>query len=111
LFNSVYHPQTDGLIERFNQTLKQMLKKVMEVDGRNWDHLLLYLMFLIHEGPQALTGFSPFELLYERFVGCSERSLGTATVSSSDHGEGVQQRGTTTRLPAQRQSVGAGPHI
>jgi len=26
---------------------KQMLKKVMEADGRNWDQLLLYLTFLI----------------------------------------------------------------
>ena len=31
---SVYHPQKDGLVERFNKTLKQMLK-VIERDGRN----------------------------------------------------------------------------
>ena len=66
LRTSVYHPQTDGLVERFNQTLKQMLKKVMEADGRNWDQLLPFLMFSIREVPQASTGFSPFELLYGR---------------------------------------------
>lgn len=29
---SVYHPQTDSLVERFNSTLKSMLRKFMEED-------------------------------------------------------------------------------
>ncbi|XP_077962421.1 uncharacterized protein LOC144410313 isoform X1 [Gasterosteus aculeatus] len=66
LRTSVYHPQTDGLVERFNQTLKRMLKKVMEADGKNWDQLLPYVLFGVREVPQASTGFSPFELLYGR---------------------------------------------
>ena len=63
---SVYHPQTDGLVERFNQTLKRMLKKLPDADGKDWDRLVPYVMFAIREVPQASTGFSPFELLYGR---------------------------------------------
>lgn len=59
-----YHPQTDGLTERFNQTLKQMLRKFVNDTGSDWDQWLPYLLFAYREVPQASTGFSPFELLY-----------------------------------------------
>ena len=80
-----FHPQTDGLVERFNQTLKLMLKKTLVKEGKDWDKLLPYLLFAYREVPQASTGFSPFELLYGHSVRgpldilseswqCSERS-------------------------------------
>nr|XP_014351057.1 PREDICTED: uncharacterized protein LOC102354893 [Latimeria chalumnae] len=71
LRTSIYHLQTGGLVERFNQVLKQMLKQVVRQDGRDWDLLLPYLLFAIWEVPQASTGFSPFELLYT----CQPRGL------------------------------------
>ncbi len=63
---SVYHPQTDGLVERFNRTLKTMIRKFVHEDAENWDKWLEPLLFAVREVPQASTGFSPFELLYGR---------------------------------------------
>ena len=65
---SPYHPQTDGLVERFNGTLKSMLKKFVSREQSDWDEYLPYLLFAYREVPQESTGFSPFELLYGRKV-------------------------------------------
>ena len=65
---SPYHPQIDGLVERFNKTLKTMFRKAAINDGKDWDKLLPYLLFAYREVPQASTGFSPFKLLYGRPV-------------------------------------------
>ena len=65
---SPYHPQTDGLVERFNQTLKSMLRKAATKENKDWDKLLPYVLFAYREVPQTSTGFSPFELLYGRSV-------------------------------------------
>ena len=65
---SPYHLQTDGLVERFNRTLKSMLWKTVNEEGKDWDKLLPYVLFVYREVPQSSTGFSPFELLYRRAV-------------------------------------------
>ena len=65
---SPYHPQTDGLVERFNQTLKAMLRKTADEEGKDWDKWVPYLLFAYREVPQSSTGFSPFELVYGRQV-------------------------------------------
>ena len=65
---SPYYPQTDGLVKRFNKTLKLMLRKLISKEGKNWDRLLPYVLFAYREVPQSATGFSPFELLYGREV-------------------------------------------
>ena len=51
-------------MEKFNKTLKAMLKKAASEDGQDWDRPLPYLLFAYREIPQASTGFSPLELLY-----------------------------------------------
>ena len=59
-----YHPQIDGLVEQFNQTLKGMLHKAATKEGRDWDKMIPFLLFAYWEVPQSSTGFSPFESLY-----------------------------------------------
>lgn len=61
---SPHHPQTDGLVERFNQTLKTMLRKFVSDISKDWDKWLPFLLFAYREVPQVSTGFSPFKLVY-----------------------------------------------
>lgn len=65
---SVYHPEANGLVERFNGTLKGMLKKFVQERVQTWDRYLPYLLFAYREVPSESTGYSPFELLYGRTV-------------------------------------------
>ena len=60
------HPQTDGLVEHFNRTLKQMLAKLVSKGGRDWDELLGPVLFAYRTTPHSSTGESPFVLVYGR---------------------------------------------
>ena len=68
LTSTPYHPQTNGLVERFNGTLKGMLRCYAQKDPGNWDKQLPYVLFAYREVPHECTGFSPFEMLYGRHV-------------------------------------------
>ena len=60
-----YHPQTDGLCERFNGILKLLLR--MRVDKEmDWDDQLPSALLAYRISKQESTGVSPFELMYGR---------------------------------------------
>ncbi|XP_037789363.1 uncharacterized protein LOC119584788 [Penaeus monodon] len=63
-----YHPEGNGLCERFNGTLKKMLKRMAADQPREWPRLLAPLLFAYREAPQSSLKFSPFELVYGRPV-------------------------------------------
>ncbi|KAL5018852.1 hypothetical protein ScPMuIL_004574 [Solemya velum] len=60
--------RANGQVERFNGTLKKILRWYAQKEPQNWDKHLPYVLFAYREVPQATTGFSPFELLYGRQV-------------------------------------------
>ena len=68
LVTTPYHPQCNGLVEKFNGTLKNMLRRMCLERPREWDRYLPAVLFAYREAPQESLGFSPFELLYGRNV-------------------------------------------
>ena len=62
---SPYHAQCNGLCEKFNGTLKQMIKKMIGEKPKEWDRFLEPVLFAYREVPLvSLGGFSPFEMIY-----------------------------------------------
>lgn len=62
--SSPYHPESQGCLERFHQTLKTMLKSYCYEFEKDWDEGVHLLLFAIRETTQESLGFSPFELIY-----------------------------------------------
>ena len=66
LRTSPYHPECDGLSERFNRTLIAMLRCFASQNSTNWDQLLHQLAFAYNTSTHSTTGVSPYEALYGR---------------------------------------------
>ena len=66
--SSAYHPQSQGALERFHQTLKSMMRTYCFDHSKDWDEGLPFLLFAIREVVNESLGYSPFELVFGRSV-------------------------------------------
>ncbi len=66
--SSAYHPQSQGAIERFHQTLKMMLRTYCLASGKDWAESLPFLLFAVREAEQESLGFSPADLIFGHSV-------------------------------------------
>ena len=64
LNTTAYHPQCDGMVERFNRTLKTMLRKHAAKFGNQWDKYLHGTLWAYRNVPHESTGEKPSFLLY-----------------------------------------------
>lgn len=62
------HPQSDGMVERLNRTLEDMLAKFVQENQRNWDELLPLLSMAYRSAVHESTGCTPNELMFGREV-------------------------------------------
>ena len=63
-----FHPQADGMVERFNRTLEAMLASVVQEDQLDWDLQIPFVMSAYRASRHASTGFSPNFLMMGREV-------------------------------------------
>ena len=66
--SSAYHPESQGALERFHQTLKNMIRSYCFDTNRDWDEGVHLLLFAVRESVQESLGFSPFELVFGHSV-------------------------------------------
>lgn len=64
ILSTAYHPQSQGVLERFHQTLKSTLRAYCEQYSREWDEGLPFLLFALREAEQESTKYSPFDLIF-----------------------------------------------
>lgn len=66
LRTTAYHPQTDGLVERFNKTMVNMLSAYVVSKPENWKSYLKYVTAAYNTSIHSSMRFSPYYLLYGR---------------------------------------------
>ena len=59
-----YHPQCDGLIERFNRTLLDMLATTCKDHPFDWEDHIRKVCMAYNTSTQSTTGYTPFFLMF-----------------------------------------------
>ena len=83
-----YHPQCDGLVERFNRTLLNMLATCAKDHPFEWEDYIRKVCMAYNSSIQSSTGYTPFYLMFGRQARLPIDVLyGTTQDSYQSHGE------------------------
>ena len=63
---TAYHPQSDGLVERWNRTLLQSLATMVKDHPEDWDECVRRVCMAYNTSLHPTTGFTPFYLMFGR---------------------------------------------
>ena len=59
----------EGMVKRFNATLKRLLRKLTQDPSVEWDKCLPYVLWSYRGTVHWTTGFSPYHLLFGKPMG------------------------------------------
>ena len=65
---TAFHPESNGIPERFNRTLETMLSSFVSTNQKDWDKHLPYLLMAYRATPHETTQTSPNSLMFGREV-------------------------------------------
>jgi len=65
VYSTPYAPQTQGIVERFNGTMKDMIATCVG-PSRKWDEVLPYLRLAYNGAVHEVTGYSPYYMNFAR---------------------------------------------
>ena len=66
--SSAYHPESQSALDRFHQTLKNMIRSYCFEIEKDWDEGIHLVLFTVRESVQESLGFSPIELVFGHAV-------------------------------------------
>ncbi|GFU17506.1 retrovirus-related Pol polyprotein from transposon 412 [Trichonephila clavipes] len=60
------HPQSDGMVERFNRTILNSLSLLVSSNQQDWDMKLPFFLLAYRSAVHETTGYSPSQMLFGR---------------------------------------------
>lgn len=91
-FTSPYHPQSNGMTERFNGTIQKLLLKLTGGDEKKWSRYLGEALYA-YRITAGKTGISPYQAVYGQ-----RPRLPRATTGDQDEGDRLQAIRTATDI-------------
>lgn len=106
---TAYHPQCDGLVERQNRTLQDMLSSFVSEHRDDWDLWIDLAVYAYNTSSHESTGFSPYELVFGRVARTPvELDLGVPLknpVSQSEYSDSIRKHLHSVQTVAQKHLV------
>ena len=76
-----YYPQTQGLVERLNKTIIEILKRYISEAHDTWDESVDMATYAYNTSIQRTTGMTPYEVMFGRKVKYLEKIKNETTQS------------------------------
>ena len=112
LFTTAYHPQTNGMIERFHRFLKQRLRVISNqykldfVNYDDWDTYLAEIEFAYNNSTNEMTGTAPYQVIYGHILDTPVNKILNRNIDNivEENINTINNRNDTLKLPQKVQS-------
>ena len=106
---TAYHPQCDGLVERHNRTIQDMLSAFVSEHSHDWDMWIDIIVYAYNTSTHESTGISPYELVFGRTARTPlELDLGMPLknpCTQSEHSQSIRRSLQSLRQIAQQNLI------